>query len=191
MNSPTMVSTPVNCSGRPETIVPKTTSRRSVSLLSTTAQAKSTAVLRVRPSRPAHCRSRAVSASGNSSSVLSGTPSPAATVPSATISGPDTPRRYSSHLASAAALSCPATREGPNLTTQPGGRYDRARGADLRFDAGPKAAGPRPEEFAIYRGSLQVRRGAQSDGWCVVTVRRRHQGISQATHKASDTIKHE
>ena len=38
MNSPTMVSTPGNCSGRPETMVPKTTSRRSVSLPSTTAQ---------------------------------------------------------------------------------------------------------------------------------------------------------
>ncbi len=97
MNSPTMVSTPGRFSGRPDTMVPKTTSRRSVSLLSTTAHANSTAVLRVRPLRPAHCRSRTVSAAGNSNSVFSGTPSPAATVPSATMSGPDTPCRYVIH----------------------------------------------------------------------------------------------
>ena len=66
MNRPTIRSTPGRSAGRPETVMPKTTSSRPVIRASKTAQSPCTSVLRVRPRvRVKACRS-AVRSAGSS-----------------------------------------------------------------------------------------------------------------------------
>ncbi|SKT84916.1 Uncharacterised protein [Mycobacteroides abscessus subsp. abscessus] len=73
MKSPTIRSTSGSSLGRPDTIVPKTTSVRSVSLPRTSAQANAVTVFSVSPLAAAHCRSRAVSSGVKRNCDFSGT----------------------------------------------------------------------------------------------------------------------
>ena len=88
MNRPIMPSTPGRESGRPEMVVPNTTSRRSVSRPNTTAQAYWTTVFTVSPWVRAHDVRLAVSDRSIWTLVRRGTESGWAPRPSASITGP-------------------------------------------------------------------------------------------------------
>jgi hypothetical protein len=108
MNSPARSSIPAISGGRPDTVVPKTTSSRPASWPSTSPQAACTAVLSVTPRSRTRATSPAVICSDSSARTTSKRRS-AAGPPSVTFVGPWSSSRATRHASAAASRSCSAS----------------------------------------------------------------------------------
>ncbi len=105
MNSPIIDSTPVSSAGRPDTVVPSTTSVRPVIRPSTMPHAACTRMFIVTPRCRDNSVNRAVSPPGNGMTTSSGTTGTRAGSAGATKVGPSIPARSSRQRRRATSLS--------------------------------------------------------------------------------------